>query len=202
MRFLLPLAATVLTAQAGWANPALGLPFTKKAPVSYRVETREAHPDYLFVLTREVHRYDEATRKREDVLEAEYVELTPDRPLVLRHGESATLLIIPRPTKLGNLTPKELLKAHPDLARQVVYQELEGRMEVPSWFGDDITITYRAQESRAGDKLEFVRTSWHPLWQWFAVAFTIPVLILLGGLWFIRRKQRPASVPSNPPAAA
>jgi hypothetical protein len=192
MRFVLPLAATVLTAQAGWANPALGLPLTRKAPVSYRIETRAAHPDYTFILVRGADRHNETTGKREFVLEAEYVELTPDRPLVVHPGpDGASLLIVPRVDTAQHPSPRQLLKDRPDLARQAVYQEFGPYEEVPSWFGDEITITYRVQAAGSGEKLEVVRTSWHPLWQWFAAAIGFVVGVLLLGLWLARRTLRP-----------
>lgn len=160
----------------GWAYP------------TYRIETREPHPDYLFVLW-----YDEFASGRD---RAEYVELAPQRPVTFKTGYHSTcgLIIIARSTAAAYSTPTELAQAvgRGEVAG-VREHQFPFRVEVPSWTRTPVTLTYRVEPSRSGAGLEIVQTSWDPLWQWYVAAVGLTVAMVLGGCWLLRRKRRKLS---------
>ena len=168
----------------------------------HRIETQELHPDYVFVLYREGLQYDAAKKDFEYFQEANFVELTPDRPIVLdliwayfespadkqRTRERAYLIIVRRNRLDPDKTAMDF-RWNGDF-----FREFDGRETVPSWSSGDITITYCVQRAESGDGLEIVRTSANPLRQWFAAAIFLAASVVIGGVWFIRRAIWPRSL--------
>lgn len=207
MRHVLAVIVALVAAAPAQADGAPGIPFSKSVHAIHRIETQEQHPNYVFVLYREGLQYDAVKKEFEWYHEADFIDLTRDLPLVLdlvwtpieqpadkqRTRESAELMIVPRNIATSYQTAMDLYRAPqaqiPDGA--VRRQRFDARVLVPSWVGDEITITHRVQRATSGDGLELVRTSGNPLRQWYAAAGFVTVAVVIGGVWIIRRLRSP-----------
>jgi hypothetical protein len=207
------LAMIVLALAAGPTFADVGpLPFQKHVRPVHRIETHESHPDYVFVLSRSGLQYDETARRWDNYQEVEYIELTPDRPLMIRlaaklsrdadyasrpdrHGErirkDADLYCVPRSLAQAHASAKDVIKASEEgKAPGACWERFYWREAVPSWADDETTITYRVRRTASGDGLEVVCTSRNPRWQWNAAAIGLAAAIILFGLWLVRRALR------------
>jgi hypothetical protein len=192
------LALLALATVAGSARADVGplLPFAKNASATHQIEVAEEFAEYVCV----VHRYGWADGARAEYNEASYEKLAPGRPLVLRltRTEIFSVMLVPRSVAAAYPTARELAGAvSGDRLAGVEEYRFDSRETVPSWAGDEITITYRVQRKSSGDGLELVRTSRNPLWQWYAVAGLVTVAIVTGGLWLIRRLQPRPTAAAN-----
>jgi hypothetical protein len=134
----------------------------------------------------------------DDFKEAAFVELAPDKPLVLdlagrapdqpadkqRALERAMLMIVPREVANSYKTARDLaLTAWSRMPHGATAEWFYDRVWMRSWEDDEVTVSYRVQRNKSGDKLEVVRTSWpQSLVPWCAAVFFVPAIVL-GGLW-------------------
>lgn len=159
----------------------------RSAQATYRIETREAHPDYVFILRTECYRW-EAGNGWKGFNEVRFAEINPENPLVIEVDqwpeevvegtewrERTFLGTVPRSTAAQYKTAKEC----DDAARASEEESFYWNRPVPPWYskGARITVKYRVQPKQSGDGLEIVQTSRSPLWQW--------AIILIAGLWFV-----------------
>lgn len=190
----------LLTASPVWADVAPMIPFTKMSRARHRIETRESYLEYVFVLVREGYVFD-TTKGWNEYREAQYVEITPERPLVFeladcpttdpvvneRRKERAQLVAVPRVAAEPYKSADALLKAGGSVPLEIL-EFYNWRTTVPEWGDDPATITHRVQ--RKGDRLEVIRTSGDPVRRLFAaVGFTVAA-VFVGGFWLSRRLWR------------
>lgn len=181
----------------------MGLPGMQRARPTHRIVASEAFPNHVFILYRPNAKYikDAESDKevRQDASEAEYVEVTPDQPLVValdgrRFGGSgwhAVLFIVPRTVAARYPAALDLAKAI--LANEVssaTQYELPFREDVPEWQSQEITVTHRVRRVANSENLEVIRTTWDQGYQCCVVALLCPIATVLGGLWLIRRWRR------------
>ena len=187
MRTLLTLAVVLLTASSARANAGPSGPGWQYVQAVHRVECAESFPEYAFVLVR---RY--ILLEPGDEVGSEFVELSPDRPLeyTSRSRGWAELLIVPRSVASGYPTAAELVEAVKSGHVPAVRHMLLTREITPSWRSGAVRVSHRVQRTKPGDGLEVVRTSWNPMWQWYAVGVLFFAAILFGGLWLARRIVR------------
>ncbi|HEY1189410.1 MAG TPA: hypothetical protein VGE74_17280 [Gemmata sp.] len=193
----------------------MGAPGLKRVQPTHRIIAAEAFPDHVFVLYRPRFKYAKNAQSGREVLEdassAEYVEVAPDRPLVVAPVEQmgeryAELLVVPRATAAQHPSALGLAKAI--MEGRVTDSErytLPFRESVPEWSGNHITITHRVQRVKNSEKLEVVRTTWDQGYQCCVAALLGPVAVLLGGLYLVRRLRKSvrnaAPAPRAPPAS-
>jgi hypothetical protein len=186
-RLLLALVAVWLSAPAARADmsgPIL-LPGQESARVVNRIEIAEEQPDYVFVVHR-VH-----TRRGEE--SHQFVELQPGRPLELTGapGESVELLLVRRPSDHPERSAAELIAAMKHRGAPLTGRVLPTIETVPAWSQREITVTYLVRRNSAGNDLEIVRTSWHPVLSWCGVALLFPVAVIWCGFRLLRWARRP-----------
>jgi hypothetical protein len=194
---LLAVAGIVVT--NGSATADMGVPGLRRAKPTHRISTREAFPDYVFVIysQKSVYVKDAKTgnEERRSADEAEFIELTPEQPVMISVDASRidrkTLIIVPRIVATPFKTALELAEASRHL-KGAVWLELPHREDVPEWHSGEITIDYRVQrDAKSPDgRLEIVRTTWDQSYQCCVVGLCLPVAFSLGGLWLIRRWRR------------
>ena len=119
------LGVVILAAGCAYAFGFFILFSAKSAHVIHRIETREVHPDYVFVLRTECYRWEGwAGGGSKEFREVRFAEISPDNPLVLELDrwpeevvegtewrERAYLAIIPRAVAAQYETAKECADA-------------------------------------------------------------------------------------------
>jgi hypothetical protein len=152
-----------------------GVPGTSRTyDVIHQITADEPFRDYVFVLDK--HKT------------TEFVEMTPDAPLVVDGGvHSATLFAVPRSAVKPNETPKQIAEDHA-IPGKLAFT-LSFREEIPVWHSKRLVITHRIRRSSSGAP-ELVKTSFNPMIQCCVAGVLVPVAIMLGGVWLIRRSQR------------
>ncbi|MDB5306776.1 MAG: hypothetical protein JWO38_978 [Gemmataceae bacterium] len=174
----------------------VGAPGLRSAKPTYRISTHEAFPDHVFVIYRAKDTYvkNEETGKEEwrSADEAEYVDITPDRPIVIPFDrdkiKSVAFIMRSRAAAESYKTALDLARASRELGG-AVWLELPYRESVPEWHGTEITIDYRVQRNVKSGRLEIVRTTWNQDYQCCVVGLGTPVALVIGGLWLIRRRR-------------
>jgi hypothetical protein len=198
VRPALAMIVLALAAGASRADSGFYWPGTGSALTGHRIETIEEYPDHVFVVER--------SRPGPNREGAEYAELAPGKPITIppAYPGNATLLIVPRVAAEPYKSAPELTKAvYSQHVPAVILRDFYGRETVPVWTGREITITYRLQRTDSGDGWEIVRTSWSPMWQWYAAAIFLTVAVIFGGWRVVRRWRRSnasATVALDPPA--
>ena len=196
------LGIVLLVAASLYAFTFLIIFSARSAQATFRVETREAHPDYVFVINTEVLRW-EAGYGWKLFPEVRFAEITPNDPLTLELDrwpnevvdgtewrERTFLGIVPRAVAAQYKTAKECVDAGACSDTDCFYWN----RPVPPWFNTNkkVAVTYRVQRAKSGDGLEIVQTSWSPLWQW---GFLPGVLLLCGAVWAVKRTRRSVLAP-------
>lgn len=159
------------------------LPKTEHVNLTHRVETQREYPDFAFV----VYRHGPFER------EAQYVELTPGRPLELKGGYriQTILFICPKATASRFKNPMALAEAAmKGQVPEAVREEFEFTETAPSWTERNVTVAHQLRRNASGSGLELVRPRRYPMFQWYAVAVSLPLGLALGGLWLVRRRRR------------
>jgi hypothetical protein len=180
------LAVIVLALTAGAARADIGpiVPATKFARPVYRIETAGPVTEHVFLIKR--YSFNALT-------EVDFVPLATDNRLIIPsdfHG-TATLLIVPRTAATAYQSAREVAGAvDAGEIRGSLSLECESREIVPSWVGDEITITYRLQKSGSGE-WQLVRTSRSPMWQWYVAAGFVTLGVIVGGWRVVRWLRRP-----------
>src|SRR4051812_21471462 len=139
-------------------------PFQKHANSVHRVETAEAFPDHVFVVYK--HNLLMRSEGQNSLIRAEFAELTPDRPVVIRsqYPGDTSLYIVPKaaatsfPTALDLGTAVEAGRVPGVVRRTFGFREV-----VPSWGSNEVVVTHRVQRAGDGNGLVLVRTGWNPL---------------------------------------
>lgn len=155
---------------------------------TYRIETEEPLPDYIFIVVR--HAF------RQPTPDMTQFELGPNQPLTLttEYHEEPELFIVPREAASQFSNSGDLVRAVSEgRVPGSVHKRFPFRALVPSWGEKEITITYRVQKAASGNGLELVRTSPDPMRQWYAAAILATVAAIMSGFWIIRwagRKRR------------
>ncbi len=184
MKRLLVLIVALLAATSARADMLPLQPGADYARPTYRIETEELLPDYVFVVARHLF--------RQPTPDITYFELGPGRPLTLttRYQEEPELFIVPRAIASEYPNAAELVRAvREGRVTGSVQKRFPFRELVPSWADKEITITYRLQRAASGDRLELVRTSRDPMLQWYAAAILSTTAVVIGGIWFVRRRR-------------
>lgn len=186
-RPLLTLAVVLLVAPQVRADAA-PYPFPvgiKNARVVSKIEITEECPEFTFVVVRYVR-----LAKRQT--EIEFADLKPGRPLSFagQPHDWTDLFIVSTEAATPYKTPEELVDAIQTGKVSAAQKRFETRESAPQWAGGETTVTYRVQRKKSGGGLEIVRTSWHPLWQWYTAAILFLLAILFGGFWLARRIVR------------
>jgi hypothetical protein len=156
---------------------------------TYRIETEELLPDYVFVVARHVF--------RQSTPDITYVELGPGHPLTLTTGyqEEPELFIVPRNAASEFPNAADLVRAvREGRVTGSLQKRFPFRALVPSWSDKEILITYRLKKAASGNGLELVRTSRDPMWQWYLVVGLFTLAVVSSGIWFIRRQWSRRSV--------
>lgn len=191
MKRLLTLIVTVLAANSARADMLPLQPGADYARPTYRIETEELFPDYVFVVSRHIF--------RQPAPDITYVELGPGHPLTLTTGyqEEPELFIVPRAVASEFPNAADLVRAVSEgRVAGSVQKRFPFRALVPTWADKEITITYRLQKAASGNGLELVRTSRDPMWQWYLAVGLFTLAVASCGIWFIRRLRTRRSVQS------
>ena len=183
IRTVLVIAVGLLLGRPARADLPPSLPKTEYVKLTHRIEAQHEYPDFAFVVYRD-GRFGR---------EAEYVELTPNRPLELKGGyrEQAILFICPKATASRFKNPMALAEAAiRGQLPEVVREEFEFTEVAPSWTGRNVTVAHQLRRNASGSGLELVRPRRYPMFQWYAVAVSLALGLLLSGLWLVRRLRR------------
>ena len=199
------LGIVLLVAASLYAFTFLIIFSARSAQATFRVETREAHPDYVFVINTDVLRW-EAGYGWKLFPEVRFAEIAPNDPLVLeldrwpeevvegaQWRERTWLAIVPRAVAVQYKTAAECFNAGACREIDCFYW---GR-PVPPWFNTNkkVAVTYRVQRTKSGDGWEIVQTGWSPLWQWAVVPAGILCISAARVVrWSLRRgRAKPAT---------
>jgi len=171
-----------------------GAPGTQPAHPSHRIIAAEDFPNHVFVIYRpRVTRVeDKGTGKyvEQDAGEAEYVELAPNRPVVVEYDRDrrvTVLIIAHRAAAASYKSARKLADAvQSQQVEDAVEYQLSKRESVPEWQSREITITHRIQRIGTSNRLEGVRTTRNQTYQCCVVCLLCPITTLLGGFWLIR----------------
>lgn len=193
MRRFVAIVVGLLAASSARADMLPLQPGADYARPTYRIETEELLPDYVFVISRHIF--------RQPAPDITYVELGPGHPLTLTTGyqEEPELFIVPRGIASEYPNAADLVRAVSEgRVSGSVQKRFPFRALVPTWADKEITITYRLQKAASGDRLELVRTSRDPMWQWYLAIGLFTLAVVSCGIWFIRRRwlRRSVSMPA------
>jgi hypothetical protein len=182
VKLWLVLIVALLAATSARADMLPLQPGADYARPTYRIETEELLPDYVFVVVRHLF--------RQPTPDITYFELGPGHPLTLTTGyqEEPELFIVPRAVASEYPNAAELVRAVSEgRVTGSVQKRFPFRVLVPSWANKEITITYRLQRTASGNGLELVRTSSNPMLQWYLAAGLFALTVASAGIWLVRR---------------